>query len=105
MNINNKCNEDMMKIEKVIKDVQDYNLKNQNQQLTPENCVNYINVQDPNALRIIADEANLEELLLTVKKGFEKKKVSFSDAISYTRNTSRDLFIAKVLRNKVVQKY
>ena len=103
--INNKFNDDIAKIENVIKNVQDYNYKNQNQQLTSENCVNYINVQDPSAIRIIADEANLEELILTIKKGFEKKRISFSDAISFIRNTSRDLYTAKILRNKVVKKY
>lgn len=103
--INFKCNNDINTISTEIQKIQEYNTNNQSKSLTPENCINYINVQDPNAIKVIADEANLEELMLVVRKGFEKKKVNFHDAINFIRNTSRELFGVKFMKKKVISKY
>ena len=99
------CEEDMSNINKTIKQVQDYCDKNKVTTLSDENCLTYLDVQDQNALKIIAKEVSYEEMILIVRKAFEKKKISFQDAISFTRNCSRDLFTIKFLKDKVVKKY
>ena len=103
--IKSKCEEDMSNIKKVIKDVQDYNDNNKELTVNNENCLTFIDVPDPDALKIIANEASMEELVLVVRKGFERKKISFQDAISFMRNSSRDLFTIKFLKDKVIRKY
>lgn len=103
--IKNKCDNDINKISLEIKNVNEYIENHKTQTLTPENCINYIKIQDPEALKIIADEANLEELMLVVRKGFEKKKISLEDTISFMRNNSRDIFHIKFIKKKIAQKY
>jgi hypothetical protein len=95
----------MGNINKKIKEVQDYCDKNKATTLSDENCLTYLDVQDQNALKIIAKEVSYEEMILIVRKAFEKKKISFQDAIAFTRNSTRDLFTIKFLKDKVVKKY
>ena len=99
------CEEDMGNINKKIKEVQDYCDKNKVTTLSSENCLTYLDVPDQNALKIIAKEVTYEEMILIVRKAFEKKKISFQDAIAFTRNSTRDLFTIKFLKDKVVKKY
>ena len=69
------------------------------------NCINLIEVQDPNAIKAIASETSMEEMILIVRRGFERKKVSFDEAIRFMRNSTRDLFAIKFLKDKMVNKY
>ena len=103
--IKTKCEEDMSNINKAIKSLKDYNEQNKEVSVNNENCLTFLEILDPNALKIIADETSMEELILIVRKGFERKKISFEDAISFMRNSSRDLFTIKFLKNKVIRKY
>ena len=103
--IKTKCEEDMSNINKAIKSLKDYNEQNKEVSVNNENCLTFLEILDPSALKIIANETSMEELILIVRKGFERKKVSFEDAISFIRNSSRDLFTIKFLKNKVIRKY
>ena len=100
-----KCEEDMSNMNNAIKKIQDYINHNKAMMLNQENCVNYLDLPDSEALKIIADETSLEELILVVKKGFERKKIPLDKAIEFTRNSSRDLFAIKFLKEKVINKY
>ena len=95
----------MSNINKAIKSLKDYNEQNKEVSVNNENCLTFLEILDPSALKIIANETSMEELILIVRKGFERKKVSFEDAISFIRNSSRDLFTIKFLKNKVIRKY
>ena len=103
--IKTKCEEDMSNINKAIKSLKDYNEQNKEVSVNNENCLTFLEILDPSALKIIANETSMEELILIVRKGFERKKISFEDAISFMRNSSRDLFTIKFLKNKVIRKY
>ena len=103
--IKTKCEEDMTNINMAIKGVKDYVDKNREMTVNKDNCLTYIDVMDPNAIKVIASETSMEEMILIVRKGFERKKISFDDAISFMRNSSRDLFTIKFLKNKVIRKY
>ena len=103
--IKTKCEEDMTNINMAIKGVKDYVDKNKEMAVNKDNCLTYIDVLDPNAIKVIASETSMEEMILIVRKGFERKKISFDDAISFMRNSSRDLFTIKFLKNKVIRKY
>ena len=95
----------MSNMNNAIKKIEDYNNHNKAMMLSQENCVNYLDLPDSEALKIIADETSLEELILVVKKGFERKKIPLDKAIEFTRNSSRDLFAIKCLKEKVINKY
>ena len=56
-------------------------------------------------LKIIANETSMEEMILIVRKAFEKKKISFDDTIMFMRNTTRDIFAMKFLKDKTLNKY
>ena len=95
----------MSNINKAIKSLKDYNEQNKEVSVNNKNYLTFLEILDPSALRIIANETSMEELILIVRKGFEKKKICFEDAISFMRNSSRDLFTIKFLKNKVIRKY
>ena len=103
--IKTKCEEDMSNINRAINDLKDYIDKNKIISLNNENCLSFLDIKDPSALQIIASEASMEDMNLLVKKGFERKKISFSEAVTFMRNSSRDLFTIKFLKNKVIRKY
>ena len=54
---------------------------------------------------IIAEETCMEEMILIVRKGFEKKKISLDETINFMRNSARDLFAIKFLKDKLLNKY
>ena len=68
--------------------------------LSEENCINFIEVPSPELIKIIASETAMEEMILIVRKAFEKKKISFDDTIMFIRNSSRDIFALKFLKEK-----
>lgn len=103
--IKEKCEEDMNNLNIAIKKIEDYNNNNRTMVINEENCLNYLEIPDQNALKIIANETCLEEMILIVKKGFEKKKISFDEAINFMRNSTRDIFAIRFLKDKIVNKY
>ena len=100
-----KCEEDMSNVNNAIKKMQDYNINNKTMMLDQENCLNYLDIPDSNALKIIAEETSMEEMILIVRKGFEKKKISLEETINFMRNSARDLFSIKFLKDKILNKY
>ena len=103
--IKTKCEDDMSAINKAINQTKDYNENNRQRTLNKDNCLSFVDIPDSGALKVIASEVSMEEMILLVRKGFERKKVSFEDAISFMRNSSRDLFTIKFLKNKVIRRY
>ena len=101
--LKNQLDEDLNKINQKIS-----SLKTElesNKGLTDDNCVNYLNIQDSNCIKMISKEISTEEMILIVRKAFEKKKISFSDAVFFTRKATRDLFAIKFLKNKALKNY
>ena len=102
MQIKFKCEEDMTNLKNAIRKVKDYNDNNQIIIVDEENCLDYLDIPNNKAIKIIADEACMEEIVLIVRKGFEKKKISFDEALVFMRNSSRDLFAIKFLKEKEI---
>ena len=98
--ITNKCTKDLYHLNNQIKKCDEYIKINKDNKITEKNCLEHIKVENPLVLKAIANEINYEELIIMIKKGFEKKKISFQEAISSIRDTSRQLFISKVIREK-----
>ena len=100
-----KCDEDMTNMNHALSRVQDQINRSKSMILNEENCINLVDVPDPGAIKMIAQEACMEEMILVVRKGFERKKISFDQAIMFMRNSSRDLFAIKFLKDKAINKY
>ena len=103
--IKKRCDEDMYNMENALNRIKEQINRSKNMVLNEDNCINLIEVQDPNAIKAIASETSMEEMILIVRKGFERKKVSFDEAIRFMRNSTRDLFAIKFLKDKMVNKY
>ena len=103
--IKTRCDEDMNNMANALNKINDQINQGKNMTLNEENCLKLVEVPDPNPLKIIASEATIEEMILVVRKGFERKKISFDEAIMFMRNSSRDLFAVKFLKEKAINKY
>ena len=103
--IKDKCEEDLTNMEHALSRIHEQIDKSQNMVLNQDNCINLIDIPDQGALKIIAEETCMEEMILVVRKGFERKKISFDEAIMFMRNSTRDLFTIKFLKDKAINKY
>jgi hypothetical protein len=103
--IKTKCDEDMANMSNALERVQEQINQGKNNVLTEDNCLNLIETPDSDSIKIIAGETAMEEMVLIVRKAFEKKKISFDDAIMFVRNSSREIFALKFLKDKILNKY
>ena len=97
------CEDDMSNISTAIKNIEDYNKQNQNITITSDNCLTFLDIPNPDCMKIIANEVSMEEMIILVKRAYEKKKIGFEEAISFMRNTTRELFAVKFLKNKAIK--
>ena len=98
--IENKCVKDLYHLNMEIKKYNEYNKKKETNKITEENCLDFIKVESPEVIKSIANEITNEELIIMIKKGFEKKVINFKDAILATREASRNLFVNKMVTEK-----
>ena len=103
--IKTKCDEDMATMSNALERVKDQINQGKNNVLTEDNCLNLIEIPDSDPIKVIAGETASEEMILIVRKAFERKKISFDEAIMFVRNSSRDIFALKFLKDKVLNKY
>ena len=99
------CEEDLSNINNALKNTKDYIDNNKTISLNTDNCLNFIDVPDSSALKVIANESNMEEMILVVKRAFERKKIGLPESIIFMRKSAIDLFKIKFLKNKVIKKY
>jgi hypothetical protein len=99
-NILNSCQNDINDLNNEILKINSYNQNRQGEGLNRDNFMNFIQVSDTKGIALIAKEAYLEELLIFVKKSFEKNNINILDAVKLIRNNSRTLFEVRFLREK-----
>jgi hypothetical protein len=69
------------------------------QKKTPlEKCDDLIKIKDEEDMRLLTMKKAIEDYLVCLKKGFEKKLVSFQDMVNQTRELSRQMFSIDYLR-------
>lgn len=98
--IKNKCEKDLSNLNSEIKKISEYNKTKEINTITEDNCLDYIKIESPAVIKSIANNVNYEELMVIIRKGFEKKAISFEEAIMSIRNISRELCINKILIEK-----
>ena len=65
-----------------------------------EKCDDYISIKDQKDMEYVVMKKTIEDYLVYLKKGYEKKVVSFNDMVNLTRNLSRELFSIDYLRKQ-----
>lgn len=73
------------------------NLKNANRG-PMEKCDDFIRVKDEEDLKLVIMKKTIEDYLVYLRKGYEKKKVTFEELLNNTRNLSREVFSIDYLR-------
>ena len=103
MNIRTTCEDDISNINATIKNIQDYNTQNKDVTVNIDNCLTFLDVPNPDSMKIIANEVSMEEMILIVKRAYERKKIGFEEAIAFMRNTTRELFAIRFLKDKAIK--
>jgi len=77
------------------------------QNLTNENCFNFVDVKNPegNFIQILSMEATIEDMYIIVKRGFEKGAINFNDTMRFIRSLSKEAVKIKFIRDKIRKKY
>ena len=65
-----------------------------------EKCNDFITIKDEKDMEYVVMKKTIEDYLVYLKKGYEKKVVSFNDMVNLTRNLSRELFSIDYLRKQ-----
>ena len=71
-----------------------------NSKTTLEKCNDFITIKDEKDMEYIVMKKTIEDYLVYLKKGYEKKVVSFNDMVNLTRNLSREIFSIDYLRKQ-----
>ena len=71
------------------------------QKKTPlEKCDDLIKIKDDEDMRLLMMKKAIEDYLVCLKKGFERRVVSFQDMVNQTRELSREIFSIDYLRTQ-----
>ena len=74
--------------------------KNNALELKLKKCDELIKIKDDEDMRLLIMKKVLEDYLVYLKKGYEKKLVSFNDMVNQTRELSREIFSIDYLRKQ-----
>jgi hypothetical protein len=77
--------------------------KNKIKGISVDNVEDFINVGNPEILRLIALEALIDDLIIVIKRSFLKKILNINECIKNIRNVSREQFKIKCFRNKLIK--
>lgn len=65
-----------------------------------EICEDFVKIKDEKDLEYVVMKKTIEDYLVYLKKGYEKKLVSFDDMVNQTRSLSREIFSIDYLRKQ-----
>ena len=67
---------------------------------TLEKCDELIKIKDNEDMKLLIMKKTIEDYLIYLKKGYERKIVSFDEMVNQTRALSRELFSIDYLRSQ-----
>ena len=88
----------LIEIEKSVE--REYNDCQNNKKSFFDKCDEIISIPNPKDLEYLAKIKVMEDYLVYLKKGFEKKIVSLDDMVNITRSYSRQIFNMNYIRSK-----
>lgn len=97
--------EKLIKIKNQLKDAENYLNQEVNEienksNIPFEKCNEFILIKDPKDMEYLVMKKTLEDYLAFLRKGYEKRVISFEEMIENTRMLSREMFYIDYLRNK-----
>jgi hypothetical protein len=101
-NIISQCRNMLSTLDTENSNIKDYIVNNQGKEITKDNVLSYISVNNEQIIKIISIEATIEDLILIIKKGFDKKASEFTDAVRFIRTATRELFKIKIIKDKML---
>ena len=78
--------------------IQEINNSGNINKTTLEKCDDLVRIKDEEDMRLLLMKKTIEDLLIYLKRGYERKIVSFDDMVNQTRSLSRELFSIDYLR-------
>ena len=87
------------------------NLQNECNQMNSQNrtafdkCESIIKIKDGKDMEYAVMEKTIEDYLVYLRKGYEKKAINFYDTVNQTRMLSRELFSILYLRSQKKKGY
>lgn len=97
-------NDIIKKIDSINREVGEINLNiiaSKENVMCQENYQSFITVQNLNLIKICSIEASIEDVLLVLKKGFEKGALGFEESVRIYRDMSKELVKVKFYREKI----
>jgi hypothetical protein len=97
-------NDIIKKIDSISREVGEINLSiiaSKENIMTQNNYSTFIQVQSLNLIKICSVEATIEDILLVLKKGFEKGVLKFDDSVRIYRDMSKELIKVKFYKEKI----
>lgn len=97
-------NDIVKKIDSINREVGEINLNiiaSKENVMTQDNYQTFIQAQNLNLIRICSIEATIEDILLVLKKGFEKGVLKFDESVRIYRDMSKELIKVKFYREKI----
>lgn len=110
----NKSDEVTTKIQQELDKIREEveNLKNEVTQksakfINKENCFDFVYKDNKfsEIVNLISSQATIEDILIYIKKGFEKGIISFDETVRSIRLYSRELMKLKFIKDKILSKY
>ncbi len=78
-------------------------LANETNNINFENIGDIVELSNEKVIKLVSVEANIEELLLIVKKAYEKQAIELEETIKFIRSLSRESFKVKTYREKLLK--
>lgn len=90
-----------------IENLKKINEEKSSKYITKENCFDFISKESKfdSVVNIICGEATIEDILIYIKKAFEKGALNFDETVKNIRSYSRELMKLKFLKDKLIAKY
>lgn len=102
-----KIQEELEKIKVEINNSKDAVFQKSSKFINKDNCFDFVSKDykfDP-VVNLLCSQATIEDILIYIKKGFEKGLISFDETIRSIRIYTRELMKLKFIRDKILNKY
>jgi len=102
-----KFEEQSIQIKEEIENLKKINEEKCSKYITKENCFDFISKESKfdSVVNILSGQATIEDILIYIKKAFEKGSLNFDDTVKNIRSYSRELMKLKFLKDKFIAKY
>ncbi len=98
---------ELIKIQKEVDNLTDSIKEKSSKYISKDNCFEFINKDEKFDIlvNILCCQATIEDILVYIKKGFERRVINFDETIRSMRLYSRELTKLKYIKDKILLRY